>query len=155
MKRKVPPEDEGILLSPIDKFIYLRHPLVKWAEAMDWRSLQNEFGYSYKDEPDSPWLETRLPAGLSILAHAYSLSDEAVCERWLENPYFQYFCGEDYFLHWPLIDSSSLRRWRQRMGEERVAAMQEHVDVLGSQPLGFRPKDLGRGSADTTRAVGS
>jgi IS5 family transposase len=153
MKRRIPPEDEGIVLSPIDKFIYLRHPLVKWAEAMDWRSLENEFGYLYKDEPDSPQLRTRLPAGLSILAHAYSLSDEAACERWLENPYFQYFCGEEYFSYWPLIDGSSLRRWRQRMGEERVAAMQVHVAVLGSQPFDFQPKDLGRGSA--TLDVGS
>jgi len=154
MKRRIPPEDENILLSPIDKFIYLRHPLVKWAEAMDWRMVEAEFGYSYKDEPDSPWLPTRLPAGLAILAHTYNLSDEAVCERWLENPYFQFFCGGEYFTHWLKVDTSSFRRWRQRMGEERVAALQEIVAVA-SRPEGFQPKDLGRGSADTTRAAGS
>jgi hypothetical protein len=155
MKRRIPPGDENIQLSPLDKFMYLRHPLVKWAEAMDWRKVENEFGPSYKDEPDSRWLPTRLPAGLAILAHTYGLSDEAVCERWLENPYFQYFCGGEYFEHWLLIDTASLRRWRQRMGEERVAAMPEHVDVVASQPHDFQPKDLGRGSADTTRAVES
>jgi IS5 family transposase len=36
-------------------------------------------------------------AGLSILKHNYNLSDEALCERWVENPYFQHFCGEDFF----------------------------------------------------------
>jgi IS5 family transposase len=35
-------------------------------------------------------------AGLAILKHTYDLSDEALCDRWVENPYFQYFCGEEF-----------------------------------------------------------
>jgi hypothetical protein len=29
----------------------------------------------------------------------YDLSDEALCNRWIENPYFQFFCGEEFFQH--------------------------------------------------------
>jgi Transposase domain (DUF772) len=29
----------------------------------------------------------------AILNHTYDLSDEMLCEAWLENPYYQYFCG--------------------------------------------------------------
>ena len=36
-------------------------------------------------------------AGLAILKHMHDLSDEALCERWIENPYFQLFCGEEFF----------------------------------------------------------
>jgi len=36
-------------------------------------------------------------AGLAILKHTYKLSDEVVCELWIENPYYQYFCGEEFF----------------------------------------------------------
>ena len=57
-------------------------------------------------------------AGLAILKHMHDLSDEALCERWIENPYFQLFCGEEFFRHKPPFDRSSLTRWRQRMGEE-------------------------------------
>ncbi|PNR89926.1 transposase, partial [Xanthomonas oryzae pv. oryzae] len=39
----------------------------------------------------------RLIAGLFYLKHAYHLSDEAVCERWLKNPYWQFFTGEVVF----------------------------------------------------------
>ena len=46
-----------------------------------------------------------------------------VCERWLENPYYQYFCGEEFFQHRLVFDRSSLTRWRNRMGEERLAAL--------------------------------
>ena len=42
-------------------------------------------------------MPTRLVAGLFILKHMHNLSDEALCERWVENPYFQYFCGEAVF----------------------------------------------------------
>jgi IS5 family transposase len=38
-------------------------------------------------------------AGLAILKHTHNLSDEVVCELWLENPYYQYFCGEEFFQH--------------------------------------------------------
>ena len=56
-------------------------------------------------------------AGLALLKHMYDLSDEALCDRWIENPYFQFFCGEEFFQHRLPFDRSSLTRWRQRMGE--------------------------------------
>jgi len=53
-------------------------------------------------------LPTRLMAGLAILKHMCGLSDEVLCERWVENPYYQLFCGEEFFRHelviWPLLD---------------------------------------------------
>jgi len=30
-----------------------------------------------------------LVAGLFILKHMHNLSDEALCDRWVENPYFR------------------------------------------------------------------
>ena len=62
-------------------------------------------------------------AGLAILKSMHDLSDEALCERWVENPYFQLFCGEEFFQHKTPFDRSSLTRWRQRMGEEKLVAL--------------------------------
>jgi hypothetical protein len=56
------------------------------------------------------------------LKHTHDLSDEAACERWLENPYWQFFTGEVFFQTCLPCDSSSLTRWRQRLGE---AGMEE------------------------------
>jgi transposase, IS5 family len=47
-------------------------------------------------------------AGLAILKHTYNLSDEMVCEQWIENPYYQYFCGEEFFQHRLPLDRSSM-----------------------------------------------
>jgi Transposase domain (DUF772) len=47
-------------------------------------------------------------AGLAILKHTYDLSDEVLCDRWIENPYYQFFCGEEYLQHELPFDRSSL-----------------------------------------------
>ena len=53
-----------------------------------------------------------------MLQHMYGRSDEGAVEMWVENTYRQFFCGYDY-LKWEMpIDSSSLPRWRKRLGIE-------------------------------------
>jgi IS5 family transposase len=61
---------------------------------------------------------TWLVAGLFILKHMHNVSDEVLCARWLENPYYQFFCGVLCFCHKLSFDRSSLRHWHQRLGEE-------------------------------------
>ena len=43
-----------------------------------------------------------------LLKHMYQLSDGRVGETWLENPYYQYFCGKEYFQHHFPIQRSTL-----------------------------------------------
>jgi hypothetical protein len=64
----------------------------------------------------------RLVAGLSILKHMHNLSDEALRDRWVENRYFQYFCGEVVFQHAAPFDRSLLTCWRRGLGEEQPPA---------------------------------
>jgi IS5 family transposase len=51
------------------------------------------------------------------------LSDEAVCARYLDSPYTQLFCGEAFLQHTLPLDRSSLTRWRQRIGPERLEVL--------------------------------
>ena len=44
-----------------------------------------------------PGIATRFVIGLLLLKHICGLSDEGVCERWVHDPYFQYFTGEEFF----------------------------------------------------------
>ncbi|AWN81609.1 hypothetical protein DK880_00277 [Candidatus Cardinium hertigii] len=44
-----------------------------------------------------PPLPMRLIVGLLIISHMYRLFDEQVAARWVENPYWQYFCGYNFF----------------------------------------------------------
>jgi IS5 family transposase len=114
----------------LEKIINLRHPLVLLAAEIDWDILAGRFRSVCRLGPGQPPLPTRLVAGLFILKHMHNLSDEALCAMWVENPYFQYFCGEVVFRHDLPFDRSSLTRWRQRLGEEQIAAMsQESLSV--------------------------
>src|SRR5216683_1871903 len=88
--------EQDLFRSRLDQIIDMTHALVKLARTIDWRFLEEKLGAVYTDKPGQPPLPTRLMAGLAILKHTYDLSDEALCDRWVENPYFQYFCGEDH-----------------------------------------------------------
>src|SRR5262249_40960549 len=124
--------------------------LVKLGQAIDWRFLEERFGAVYTDKPGQPPLPTRLMAGLAILKHTYDLSDEALCDRWVENPYFQYFCGEEFFQHALVFDRSSLTRWRQRMGEDKLKTLLQESLAVATRTDAMKPSDLARVVIDTT-----
>ena len=122
--------EQDLFRSRLDQIIDLRHPLVKLARETDWAFWQQTFGEAYTDGPGQPPLPTRLMAGLIILKYTHNLSDEALGERWVENPYYQYFCREEFFQHKLVLDRSSLSNWRKRMGEEKVKALlQESLSI--------------------------
>ncbi len=88
---------KDLLRPPLDEIIDLGHPLARLAREIDWGFLDGRFSSVCRAGPGQPPLPTRLVAGLLILKHLHDLSDEALCARWLENPYYQFFCGEESF----------------------------------------------------------
>ena len=139
-----------LLRSRLDAIIDMDHALVKLARTIDWAFLEQQFGAVYEDKPGRPPLATRLMAGLAILKHTYDLSDEVLCERWVENPYYQFFCGEEFFQHRLVFDRSSLTRWRQRMGDERLQALLQESLAVATKTEAIKPSDLNRVIVDTT-----
>jgi transposase, IS5 family len=147
------PRDErqkDLFKPALEAIIDLEHPLVRLAERIDWGFLERRFGAVYRPGAGQPPLPTRLLAGLSLLKHMHSLSDEALCARWLENPYFQFFCGEHSFRHALPFDRSSLTRWRQRMGDERLVALLQESLSVAHRSGAMASKDLERVAVDTT-----
>ncbi|MGY4567233.1 transposase [Bradyrhizobium sp. USDA 3256] len=139
-----------LLRSRLDAIIDMNHALVKLSRTIDWSFLAERFGAVYEDKPGRPPLPTRLMAGLAILKHTYDLSDEVLCERWVENPYYQFFCGEEFFQHRLVFDRSSLTRWRQRMGEEKLQALLQESLSVATKTKAIKPSDLNRVIVDTT-----
>lgn len=126
------------------------HPLVKLSERIEWSRFEKKFGAHYDPGNGRPGISTRLMVGLTYLKYLHDASDEGVLEEWLENPYWQYFCGERYFQHEPPCERSSLSRWRKRMGEEGAEELfQESLAVAKSQGL-LRMSDLSQLYVDTT-----
>ncbi|OMO16176.1 hypothetical protein LMG9585_18695, partial [Xanthomonas oryzae pv. oryzae] len=87
------PADE-LFRSRLENQIDVRHPLVQLSHRLPWSALEQALSPQLPATTGTggrPALPVRLIAGLLYLKHAYDLSDEAVCERWLENPYWQFF----------------------------------------------------------------
>ncbi len=126
------------------------HPLVLLAEKIDWQFLDGRFASACAPGPGQPGLPTRLVAGLFILKHMENLSDEVLHERWMENPYYQYFCGELSFCHKAPFDRSSMTHWRQRLGEEPLVALIQESLAVAHKTGAIESKDLERVAVDTT-----
>ena len=142
--------EQDLFRSRLDQIIDMKHPLVTLGRTVDWAFLEREFGAVYTDDAGRPPLPTRLMAGLAILKHTYDLSDEVLCERWVENPYYQFFCGEEFFQHRLAFDRSSLTRWRNRMGEERLQALLQESLSVATRTKAIKPSELSRVIVDTT-----
>ena len=107
---------EDLFRMKLEQLINQRHELCRLARVIDWQRCEAQFGALYAED-GRPGIPVRLMVGLHYLKHAFNESDETVVARWVENPYWQYFCGEEYFSHRPPIDPSQMTRFRQRIGE--------------------------------------
>jgi transposase, IS5 family len=97
-----------------------------------------------------PGLPTRLLVGLHYLKHLYDVSDERVVAGFLENPYWQYFCGEEFFGHDLPCDPTTLVKWRKRIGPERMEKLLQETIAAAQQQGALKPNELRRVNVDTT-----
>jgi len=141
---------KDLLRPALEEIIDLGHPLARLGRAIDWTFLDGRFASVCAPGAGQPGLPTRLVAGLFILKHMHDLSDEVLCARWLENPYYQYFCGELSFCHQLPFDRSSLTHWRQRLGEEQLVALLQESLSVAHKTGALATRDLERVVVDTT-----
>jgi len=103
--------------SQLSNQVSQNHPLIQLSKLIDWKSLEEEFAELFVEKVGQPAKPVRLVVGLLMLQHMYGISDENVVSRWIENAYWQYFCGYDYLQHNLPIHPTSLIKWRRRLGE--------------------------------------
>ncbi len=130
----------------LEQIINMKHELVQLAGKLDWAWIDGEIAPLYSDQ-GRPGIETRFVIGLLLLKHSYGLSDEGVCERWVHDPYFQYFTGEEFFQHEFPHERSDLSHWRKRLGDKLELLLAESLRVAHTSGA-LRTKDL-RGSRST------
>ncbi|MGH1482874.1 MAG: IS5 family transposase [Geminicoccales bacterium] len=133
----------------LDAIINMKHPLVRLAGVMPWSAFDESFGKFFKST-GRPAKPTRLMVGLHYLKHTYNLSDEETVERWVENPYFQYFCGFEFFQHAFPIDPSLMTRWRKRVGPEAMELVLKASVEAAVETKTVKPSSLERVTIDTT-----
>src|SRR5215472_11832632 len=125
------------------------HALVRLAGLVPWSCFDEAFGRFYRPigRPAKP---TRLMVGLHYLKHVHDLSDEEVVARWVENPYWQFFCGFEFFQHEVPLDASTMTRWRKRIGPAGLEEMLKASVGVALDTGVAKPSSLERVSVDTT-----
>ena len=123
---------------------------MRLADKIDWPRFDTAFADSYNDELGAPGKAIRLMVGLQYLKYAFDESDESLLDRWIENPYGQYFCGFTHMQHEPPIDPSSMSRWRKRVGAERLELLLKETVELAVREKQLPKRDLAQITVDTT-----
>ena len=142
--------NDDLFRSSLEAILDPGHELIRLAELIDWERFDDAFGAYYHDRKGRRGLRTRLMAGLHLLKHMKGLSDEDLCAAWLENPYFQAFCGETHFQHRLRFDRSSMTRWRQRIGPDALELLLAETITVAAKTGAVNERQLERVTVDTT-----
>lgn len=151
MRPKTLLQDQSQLFSSrLSNQLNPKHELLQLAASIPWEQLETEFSPLFSEGPSRPPLPVRLATGLMILQHVFNVSDERVVQLWVENPYWQAFCGYD-FLQWKLpVHPTSLTRWRQRIGASGVERILQASIQTAVQTKAVAPQELTKAISDTT-----
>jgi IS5 family transposase len=139
-----------IFQSRLDNQLNMRHKLVILSQQIDWTAYEKEYGLLFDPGQGRPGLPIRLMAGITYLSRMYDFSDEAAVEMFIENPYWQYFCGYEYFQINAPLDPSSLVHWRQRIGEKGVEFLLKQTIVTAQTTGRLTEQHLEKVNGDTT-----
>ena len=110
------------------------HSLVILANEIDWAGMYRELLPFYSERGRGS-IPPRKMVGLLMLKRMFNESDESVIERWIENPYWQYFTGEEYFQKDQPFDPSEFVHFRKRLGEAGLEMVLSYTVKLHAQTV--------------------
>lgn len=152
MKPKQPEKtaQENLFKVRLDVICDSADALKKLAERIEWSFFDRELGDVYSENAGRPPLPTRLMVGIHYLKHAFNFSDEDACDQFRQNPYWQYFCGLEFFEHELPFDRSSMTRWRQRIGPSMMERLLKESFQVALRSKFVVPSELKKVVVDTT-----
>ena len=132
------------------EFLDHENGLFKLANVINWHFLETAVGKFYEEKPGRPPVKVRLIVGLHYLKYLENKSDEEAVKCFVQNPYWQYFCGQEYFVHEVPLNPSTLSRWRNKLGIDKVEKLLEETINVAKRELLLEEKDLKKLNVDTT-----
>jgi len=130
--------------------VFARHELVLLCNAIDWKRFEKVFAPVYCADNGRPSIPVRMMVGLTFLKYMFGMSDQEVLDNWCENPYWQYFCGGEFFEHEQPTDQTVMSRWRKRVGETGVTDMIKETLASAVRNKVVKAEDFKRVNVDTT-----
>ena len=128
----------NLLDVPLVHFINQEHELYQIAKKINWEAVEKDFA-AYYSNTGAPSVPIRSMIGLNLLKMVFELGDKAVLDHWLENPYWQHFCGEVTFKYQPPFSASEFNHFRKRVGKDG----EENIKKLAIATFGKARIDKG------------
>jgi len=150
MQSKKPRKILPLFQADLNNCLSKKHPLVILAGQIDWSAFEEAFRPFYSPDMGRPAKMIRLMVGLHYIKHAFNESDESVVERWVENPYWQFFCGFDTFQTEMPVVASNLSQWRKRVGPDKLEELLKQLITTGKREGFIKRGDMERVNVDTT-----
>ncbi len=127
------------------------HKICKLANLINWPELEQELtSVSKVCEKGRNKKDLRLMSGLVMLQAMGNYSDLGTSENFLENHYWQHFCGFEYLVNESAVSETSIRRFRQEIGEEGMNIIMKCLVKVASSTGLLKKKDLEEAIVDTT-----
>jgi IS5 family transposase len=123
---------------------------VELGNVIDWDGLESHFSHYYCPDNGRPGGSIRLMAGLLFLKEINGISDEELCTAWKDNPYFQYFCGEEYFQHCFPVEHPSIGNFRRRIDEKGMERLLQETVKVGIATGTVIPREIEQVNVDST-----
>jgi len=143
-------ETPDMFRSRLDQILDHNHPLFKLANQIDWSIFEKEYGATYVAHTGRPGIPIRIMVALHYLKYTFNLSDERTIITFIENPYWQYFCGFEYFQHEYPTDPSNMTRFRKRAGDQSIEKLLEGLINTALEMRVLSSRDLQKVNVDTT-----
>jgi transposase, IS5 family len=151
MKPKQIDHNQGLLFQTrLSSQLNPSHELYQLSKLIDWNEYEKEFASLFVEKVGAPAKPVRLIVGILMLQHMNGYSDEGAVNEWVENPYWQFFCGYDYLQWHKPIDASSLPRWRKRLGSNGIEKIFQGTIKAALKSGAITSKSLSRVIVDTT-----
>lgn len=149
-KHRKPLNQSPLFQTKLSKFINTEHRLVELANSFNWERVDQLVTDRLSQEVGRPMMQPRLMVGLFLLKHLDNLSDETLIQRFIENPYYQYFCGLTYFSHEVPCDPTTIVKWRKKLGASFFEEILKETIFLALKSNALSEKDLLEVYVDTT-----
>jgi hypothetical protein len=113
---------------------------LRLAEALPWERLDEEYGKHFAAGQGRPAKDSRLVCGLLAVKQLKNLSDEDAVAEFMESPYIQAFCGQEYFAVEDVTNPGILSERRKRLGPEFLALLDAELAAAlkANRDLKFR-----------------
>lgn len=150
MKNNKNHDQTELFLVQLDILCDKTQPLCRLANQIQWGIFEEKFGPLFSEGQGRPAKAIRLMVGLQYLKATFGESDESVVEKWVQNPYWQYFCGEKEFQHEFPIEPTSMGKWRKRIQGAGLEALLAETIRCGLDAGVITRHQLMRVNVDTT-----